>query len=54
MKIGFTERGDGGLDLSWLDKAKTGKCDGVVVIRRKYRGISGIGRHRIFMFLGHS
>lgn len=34
MKIGFTERGDGGLDLSWLDKAKTGKCDGVVVISK--------------------
>lgn len=34
-KIGFTERGDGGLDLSWVQKCEDGKVDGVVVVTKQ-------------------
>ena len=34
LRIGFTERGDGGLDLSWVDKIATGVCDGVIVVTK--------------------
>ena len=33
-KIGITERGDAGLDLSWLDKLKTGKVDAAIAITK--------------------
>ena len=32
MRIGITERGDAGLDLSWLKK--TDACDGMVLITK--------------------
>lgn len=32
MRIGITERGDAGLDLSWYDK--TGNCDGLIAITK--------------------
>lgn len=34
LKIGFTERGDGGLDLSWAQKCKDRKVDGAVIITK--------------------
>ncbi len=34
MKIGFTERGDGGLDLSWATKVREEDCDGLIVITK--------------------
>lgn len=34
MKIGFTERGDAGLDLSWYDKVHTQHCDGLIAITK--------------------
>lgn len=34
MRIGFTERGDAGLDLSWFDKCKAGKVDGLIAITK--------------------
>lgn len=34
LRIGFTERGDGGLDLSWANKVAEGVCDGVVVVTK--------------------
>lgn len=34
IKIGFTERGDAGRDLSWYDKCLAGKCDGAIVITK--------------------
>lgn len=34
MKVGITERGDAGLDLSWLDKVKDGKVDGCIAITK--------------------
>jgi len=34
MKIGITERGDGGLDQSWLPKVIEGKVDGAVVVTK--------------------
>lgn len=33
-KIGFTERGDAGRDLSWYEKCKEGECDGIIVITK--------------------
>lgn len=35
MKIGFTERGDAGIDLSWYDKCKAGACDGTILITKR-------------------
>ena len=40
LKIGFTERGDGGLDLSWADRIAEGACDGVVVITKNLNAIA--------------
>lgn len=34
MRIGFTERGDGGLDLSWFEKVRDRNCDGLVVVTK--------------------
>lgn len=34
VKIGITERGDAGLDLSWLDKLNAGKVDAVIAITK--------------------
>lgn len=34
MKIGFTERGDAGLDFSWVEKCKNHQVDGAVVITK--------------------
>lgn len=34
IKIGITERGDAGLDLSWIDKLNEGKVDGVIAITK--------------------
>lgn len=34
MKIGFTERGDAGLDLSWADACRAGRVDGAVLITK--------------------
>ena len=34
MKIGITERGDAGRDLSWADKCRAGECDGVIVVTK--------------------
>jgi DNA repair photolyase len=33
-RIGITERGDAGLDLSWLDKLSDGMVDGVIAITK--------------------
>jgi hypothetical protein len=33
-KVGITERGDAGLDLSWLDKLNAGKVDAVIAITK--------------------
>lgn len=34
MKIGFTERGDAGLDTRWFERVKTHDCDGLVAITK--------------------
>lgn len=34
IKIGFTERGDGGRDLSWVQKCKERKVNGAVIITK--------------------
>ncbi len=34
MKIGITERGDAGIDLTWLDEAKKQEVDGVILITK--------------------
>lgn len=39
MKIGITERGDAGIDLSWTDKLRNHAVDGVVVITKNINDI---------------
>jgi DNA repair photolyase len=34
MKIGITERGDAGLDFSWVDKLSSGYVDGAILITK--------------------
>lgn len=34
LAIGFTERGDGGLDLSWRDAVEHGRVDGAVIVTK--------------------
>lgn len=34
MKIGFTERGDAGLDLRWFNAVKEKHCDGLIAITK--------------------
>lgn len=34
MRIGFTERGDAGLDLSWHEKVRERNCDGLIAITK--------------------
>lgn len=34
MRIGITEQGDAGLNLSWYDKLKSGKYDGAILITK--------------------
>lgn len=34
LKIGFTERGDAGLDTGWYEKCKNGQVDGAVIITK--------------------
>ena len=48
MKIGFTERGDAGLDLSWYDKVHTQHCDGLIAITKNLtsRRPSGLRKTR--------
>jgi hypothetical protein len=38
MRIGFTEAGDGGLDLSWYNPFVAGAVDGVVVVTKNVTG----------------
>lgn len=33
-RIGFTERGDGGLDLSWVKKVEKGEVDGAIIVTK--------------------
>lgn len=33
-RIGFTERGDGGLDLSWVEKVENGEVDGAIIVTK--------------------
>lgn len=35
IKIGFTERGDAGVDQSWYEKCKAGACDGLIAITKR-------------------
>lgn len=34
IRIGITERGDAGIDLSWYDKIKNGACEGAILITK--------------------
>jgi len=41
-KVGITERGDAGLDLSWLDKLNAGKVDAAIIITKDPEKLLGI------------
>lgn len=41
MKIGFTERGDAGRDLSWVQACEEHKIDGAVIITKTLTNACG-------------
>lgn len=43
MKIGFTERGDGGRNLDWIAACKTRKVDGAVIVTKTLTASCGYG-----------
>lgn len=43
MKIGFTERGDGGRNLDWIAACKNRKVDGAVIVTKTLTASCGYG-----------
>lgn len=42
MRIGITERGDAGLDLSWLPRVRSGEFEGAIVITKAPQKLLGL------------
>ena len=52
MKIGFTERGDAGIDLSWVSKLENNEVDGAVLITKNITPvfINNVGKLNRFSY----